>query len=43
MASLVSGFGPAVKVMAPDDLKVAVIRRLQNTLDAVIPGVGEAP
>ncbi len=43
MASLISGFGAAVKVMGPDDLKGAVIRRLQDTLSAASSaGTGEA-
>ncbi|MCZ3386798.1 MAG: WYL domain-containing protein, partial [Actinomycetia bacterium] len=41
MASVVCAFGSAVKVMAPDDLKETVVRRLRATLDSVsiaLPG-----
>lgn len=35
LASVVSGFGAAVEVLAPDDLRDAVIRRLGGTLAAL--------
>lgn len=39
MASEVCGFGPAVTVLAPDDLRQTVVRRLQWTLASVDAGV----
>ncbi len=43
MASVVSGFGPAVKVLAPEDLQEAVVRRLRGTLDSLTTSsAGEA-
>lgn len=35
MASVVCGFGPAVQVLAPDDLRTAVVRRLGQTLQSL--------
>jgi predicted DNA-binding transcriptional regulator YafY len=42
MASVVSGFGPAVQVVSPDELRDAVVRRLQGTLESLAPASGAA-
>jgi proteasome accessory factor B len=42
MASVVSGFGPAVQVLAPDELRDAVVRRLRGTLESLAPASGAA-
>ena len=42
MASVVAGFGPAVQVLSPDELRDAVIRRLQGTLESLAPASGGA-
>jgi proteasome accessory factor B len=42
MASVISGFGPAVQVVSPDELRDAVIRRLRSTLQALAPNTGAA-
>ena len=42
MASVVAGFGPAVQVLSPDELRDAVIRRLQGTLESMARASGGA-